>query len=190
MFELVVPDARYHRSFLAVADEFIATGQDRYAGLLSWPADETFPGLEVTRAGLEDPRAFAEYVALVAGQCREEMPRPGIYVPFTELWMTDGDEYLGRISLRHRLTDVLLTWGGHIGYAVRPSARGHGYARMALEQMLPRCAELRIDPVLVTCDTDNHASRRTIEGAGGRYEDTREGKLRYWVPTAARARCG
>lgn len=190
MFELAVPDARYHRSFLAAADEFVAAGEDRYAGLLSWPADETLPGLEVTRKQLESPQAFAEYVDFVVDQDREETPRPATYVPFTERWMTDGDEYLGRISLRHRLTDVLLTWGGHIGYAVRPSARGHGYARRALEQMMPRCAELGIDPVLVTCDTDNEASRRTIEGAGGCYEDTREGKLRYWVPAAARAGCG
>ena len=188
MFELAVPDARYHRSFLAAADEFIAAGQERYAGLPSWPADETFPGVEVTRAELESSQAFDAYVAFVADQRREDTPRPAIYVPFTELWMTDGDAYLGRISLRHRLTDVLLTWGGHIGYAVRPSARGHGYARMALEQMLPHAAELGIDPVLVTCDTDNDASRRTIERAGGLYEDTREGKLRYWVPTADRER--
>ena len=27
------------------------------------------------------------------------------------------------------------------------------------------------------------ASRRTIERNGGVYEDTRQGKLRYWVPT-------
>jgi predicted acetyltransferase len=48
--------------------------------------------------------------------------------------------------------------------------------------MLEICGERGIDPVLVTCDVDNRASRRTIEGAGGEYEDTREGKLRFWVP--------
>jgi predicted acetyltransferase len=47
--------------------------------------------------------------------------------------------------------------------------------------MLEVCRRLEIDPVLVTCDVDNVASRRTIEGAGGEYDDTREGKRRYWI---------
>jgi len=51
--------------------------------------------------------------------------------------------------------------------------------------MLPVAADMGIDPVLVTCDVDNEPSRRTIERNGGVYEDTREGKLRYWVPTRA-----
>jgi predicted acetyltransferase len=37
--------------------------------------------------------------------------------------------------------------------------------------------------VLVTCDTDNVASRKVIEANGGRYEDTRCNKLRYWIST-------
>jgi predicted acetyltransferase len=41
-----------------------------------------------------------------------------------------------------------------------------------------------IDPVLVTCDLDNVGSRRVIEGAGGVFDDVREGKRRYWVPTS------
>ena len=47
--------------------------------------------------------------------------------------------------------------------------------------MLEVCRDRGIDPVLVTCDVDNTGSRRVIEGAGGRYEDTRVGKRRYWV---------
>ena len=130
------------------------------------------------------PKVFADFASFIAGQRFEASPRPAAYVPSTELWMTDGVEYLGRISLRHELTE-LLTWGGHIGYSVRPSARRRGYAGQALAMMLPVCAELGIDPVLVTCDTDNAASRRTIEKNRGVYEDTREGKLRFWVPTYA-----
>jgi len=47
------------------------------------------------------------------------------------------------------------------------------------------CAELGIDPVLVTCDIDNVGSRRTIEKNGGVYEDTRttgpDTVKRYWI---------
>ena len=47
--------------------------------------------------------------------------------------------------------------------------------------MLPVAAELGIARVLVTCDVDNVASRRVIERNGGVYEDTRQGKLRFWI---------
>lgn len=182
-FALVTPHARFHRSFLAAADELVAAGEGRHARLLSWPADEHVTGIEFTRQDLESPAVFAEYAAFIAAQRYEDAPRPSTYVPCTQLWMTDGEEYLGSISLRHRLTDGLLTWGGHIGYTVRPSARRRGHAGRALAGMLTICAEAGIDPVLVTCDPDNEGSRRTIVRNGGVYEDTREGKLRFWIPT-------
>jgi predicted acetyltransferase len=188
MFELAAPDARFHRSFLAAADEFLAAGEDRHANLLSWPADETFPGVGFSRQALESPDLFAEYAAFIASQSRPDAPRPSGYVPCTERWMVADGEYVGRISLRHDLTDLLLTWGGHIGYSVRPSARRRGHASQALALMLPLCAEMGIDPVLVTCDTDNIGSLRTIEKNGGVYEDTREGKLRFWVPARNESR--
>jgi len=184
MFDLVTPHARFHPSFLAAADEFLAADQERHANLLSWPADRDFPGISFTRENLASPVAFARYAQFIADQRFRDAPRPSTYVPSTELWMADGDEYLGRISLRHELTDLLLTWGGHIGYSVRPSARRRGIASQALAGMLPICTALGIDPALVTCDTDNVASRRTIENNGGVYEDTRHGKLRFWVPAA------
>ncbi len=53
-----------------------------------------------------------------------------------------------------------------------------------LREALPWCREIGIDPVLVTCDTDNVASRRVIENAGGLFEDKRDDKLRYWIPSS------
>jgi predicted acetyltransferase len=187
--QLVDPHPRLHRSFLAALDELTAAGEDLYARLPSWPAEGAFPGFEATRGSLESPDAFAAYCRFLLDQRDPAAPRPRAYVPATELWLAEGaalDEYVGRISLRHELTEALLEWGGHIGYVVRPSARGRGLASAALDGMLDVCRDLGIDPVLVTCDVDNVASRRTIERAGGRYEDTRDGKLRYWIDLDAR----
>jgi len=169
--ELVDPHRRFHRSFLAAVDEFVAAGETQHAGLISWPAGHGFPGIEFTRAGLEDPVEFDRLARFVMSQRDPFALRPRAYVPYTELWIAEGDEYLGRVSLRHELNELLYTWG----------ARRRGHASAALRGMLEVCRERGIDPVLVTCDVDNVPSRLTIEGAGGVYEDTREGKLRYWI---------
>lgn len=179
---LVDPHERFHRSYLAALEEFRERGEELHAGLYSWPAEGRFPGVDFTDGALRDPDGFADLVRFLLDQRRADALRPRFYVDFTELWLADGDQYLGRVSLRHRLTEALFTWGGHIGYAVRPSARRRGLASAGLAGMLDVCRDRGIDPVLVTCDTDNVGSRAVIEAAGGEYEDTRMGKRRYWVP--------
>ena len=185
--QLVDPHPRLQQSFLEALDELESAGEELYARLPSWPAEGDFPGLEVTRESLTSPDAFNAYCAFLLRQRDAATPRPRAYVAFTELWLAEGpalDRWLGRISLRHELTEALWEWGGHIGYVVRPSARRQGHASAALAGMLKVCGQRGIDSVLVTCDVDNTGSRRTIEGAGGRYEDTRVGKLRYWIDLA------
>jgi predicted acetyltransferase len=134
-------------------------------------------------ADVASDEAFGRFVSTVRANRLEETPRPAGYVPGTELWWVDGDEYLGRIGIRHRLTPTLLEVGGHIGYDVRPSARRRGHATEMLRQALAVAHELGIDPALITCDLDNVASRSVIERNGGVLEDQRGGKLRFWVPT-------
>ena len=134
--------------------------------------------------------AFAEFVAAIRDDRLEETPRPVGYVPATELWWVEGDEYLGRIGIRHRLTPSLLEMGGHIGYDVRPSARRRGHATEMLRQALGVAHRMGIDPALITCDVDNVGSRAVIEGNGGVLEDERSGKLRFWAPTSTPAEAG
>ncbi len=175
------PHRRFHRSFLEAFDEFAA--DDPFTPVLHLPSDAGFSGPSYTRESLENTQTFADMCAFLVSQADPSTPRPQRWVPFTELWMSLDRTFVGRINLRHVLTEELLEWGGHIGYVVRPSLRGRGYAQRALELMLPIAAEQGLANVLVTCDVDNLASRRTIEVHGGRYEDTRQGKLRFWVPT-------
>ena len=51
-----------------------------------------------------------------------------------------------------------------------------------LRAVLSRAHGMDIDPVLITCDARNLASREVIQ-ANGVLNDDRHGKLRFWVPT-------
>ena len=178
MAELSAPNHRYRASFAAAMAEFAAEGRGA-------PDDRTVIGGYVRdRADAwSTDSAFAAFCAAVRAERLEETPRPDGWVPATELWWVGEDEFLGRIGIRHRLTPFLLEAGGHIGYDVRPSARRRGHATAMLHEGLAIAAGLGIERALVTCDVDNVGSRTVIERNGGRLEDERAGKLRFWVPT-------
>lgn len=155
--------------------EFRAEGRD----------GRTLADQEFAQVGSDwaSPDGFARLVAAIRAEALEESPRPAGHVPQTTLWWVRGDHYYGRLSMRHRLTPGLLEVGGHIGYAVRPSARRQGHATAMLRAALPFARELGINRALITCDASNEGSRRVIEHNGGVLEDRRVAKLRFWVLT-------
>ncbi len=180
MAELSLPTMRVRRSFLAAMAEFRGEGRGS-AG------DETMIGDEIRQLGhwsSSTPDGFTRHLEWLLAQAREDSPRPEGHVPSTTLWWVEGEEYVGRIAVRHRLTPRLREVGGHIGYDVRPSARRRGHATAMLHAALPVAGNLGIESALVTCDVDNVASRKVIERNGGVLEDQRGDKLRFWVPTA------
>jgi predicted acetyltransferase len=78
---------------------------------------------------------------------------------------------VGRISLRHELSESLLRKGGHAGYIVRPSARNHGVATEMLRRLLLTDRARALGRLLLTCDEDNLASERPIRKNGGILEN-------------------
>lgn len=93
----------------------------------------------------------------------------------------DVGRALGFLNLRLKLNEGLLNHAGHIGYSIRPSERGKGYAKEALRQGLQVAKEKNIKKALVTCSTENPASRAVIVANGGVFEDVRNGVERYWI---------
>jgi predicted acetyltransferase len=181
MPELVLPTTSVGESFIVAMTEF---GREGRGG----SDDDTMIAREMREHGATwaTEEGFSEYVARLRADADEETARAPHLVPSTTFWWIEGPEYLGRLSIRHRLNPRLLEVGGHIGYDVRPSARRKGHATAMLRAALPHAHDLGIDPTLVTCDVDNVGSRKVIEANGGVFEDERSGKLRYWVPTGPR----
>lgn len=178
MTTLVRPDPRWHESWAATVRDFGDAATMHGSG--SWLVG----GVEPSASGC------ALFVRTVLAH---EAPSPGsrhtaAQVANTAYWITDGDDedpgaVIGFLHLRHELNGPLLEEGGHIGYSIRPARRQEGHARRALALGLRRATDLGIDRVLVTCDVDNDASRRTIERNGGALEDVRGRKRRYWIAT-------
>ena len=107
---------------------------------------------------------------------------PEGWVPAIQFISVDEENHpLGFLALRLLLNEKLFVEGGHIGYSIRPSARGKGLAKEQLRQGLQVAKSKNIKRALVTCDRDNAASRGVILANGGVLEDIRGGKERYWI---------
>lgn len=170
MTELSRPDVRFHSSWAEAVAEYAEDGTQMHgSGLWDFdPLDTTaefFPTIVEHLARQGDPST----------QLREGLVHSSYF------WITDGDDFVGYLALRHDVTPWLLEEGGHIGFSVRPSRRRHGYASRALALSLEEAGALGLERVLLTCDEDNDGSRMTIEKNGGVYEDSRKGKRRYWI---------
>ena len=87
---------------------------------------------------------------------------------FNMVSVSGGNE-LGHINLRIGSTAHLERYAGHIGYDVIPRFRGHHYAARSVKLMLPLARRHGIDPLWITCDPENGASRRSLEIAGAEF---------------------
>lgn len=119
---------------------------------------------------------------------KDEKNLPENYSPHTlYLAMNEKEELVGAIGIRWKEVPALMTFGGLIGYSIRPCQRGKGYASEMLKLALEKFKSTNIDNVLITCKDFNIASKKVIEKNGGIYEYTYENKedgynyLRYWI---------
>jgi len=81
--------------------------------------------------------------------------------------LADGTD-VGHINFRIGDNGHIRNCAGHIGFAINEAFRGHGYARLAC-QALARFVRTVHHSVLITCNPDNFASRRTIERLGAEF---------------------
>ena len=131
--------------------------------------------LEAREEGRENGMASDDFSSAPAGEllkryddfrCGRDLP-PG-WVAADYYWLVDEDKnrFIGEIGIRHGLTEALRRYGGHIGYAVRPSEWNKGHGTLMLGLALEKARDLGITTAMITCDDDNAASARVMEKNG------------------------
>ena len=119
---------------------------------------------------------------------KSEKNLPKTYSPQTlYLAINDNDEIVGAIGIRWKQVPALMTFGGLIGYSIRPKQRRKGYASEMLKLALDKLKNTNLENVLITCKDFNIASKKVIEKNGGIFENTYNNiddgytYLRYWI---------
>jgi predicted acetyltransferase len=162
------PSSSYRNSFLEATRELQSEGN--------------YTELDIDDLALNFNRYVENWLA------REHTPPRAGMVKESIFWLVDETndsrqpEFIGRVSLRHKLTLQLREFGGHIGYEIRPSRRRAGNGTLGLRLVLSKARELGLDRVMITCDTTNIGSRKIIEANGGALEDIIQNDFRD-VPT-------
>ena len=172
---LIEPTIEYAQQIRAYRKEFLDSG-------------DSMDGTGALRR-FEKPLDWIEY----SNRCKDPLTVPEGLVPATQYMLVREEDrkIVGMIQIRHCFNPYLEKYGGHIGYSVAPSERRRGYAAQMLKTVLPKCRDLGIDKVLLTCIRGNEGSRRTILKNGGVYESTvyepEEGVYleRYWIDLSA-----
>lgn len=134
---------------------------------------------------------YGDWRALLGALLAMAQPTRADLVPSNVYWLVDATgELLGEAHIRWRLNATLLHHGGHIGYMLRPTARGQGFGHRILALTLQAAHAGGLRRVLLTCDRTNLASAAVIRGAGGLLEDEPRSRLtgrtisRYWINLA------
>jgi predicted acetyltransferase len=143
---LVKPGPEHEAEVLAYRDEMIA-------------AASVLNGMGTLR----DMVSYAQWLEDCRRMENADTLPPGLVTAEQYLYVREADgRVVGMIQLRHTLNAELASHGGHIGYSVRPSERRKGYAKRMLAACLAKGRERGLARALVTCLTENEASRRTI----------------------------
>jgi tagatose 1,6-diphosphate aldolase len=77
-------------------------------------------------------------------------------------------EKIGHINLRLKDTEKVVKYIGHIGYGIEESFRGKRTASKACNLIKKVAKDFGMERLVITCNPDNYASRRTCEIIGAK----------------------
>lgn len=142
----------------------------------------------INGSGLLDQLEYKEWLEHTEKYRRKETAGHD-WVPSTTFFAVrkEDEKIIGVIDVRHHIQHpFLLEYGGHIGYAVRPTERCKGYVSKMLELALEYAKEIGLDRVMLGCYSDNAGSIKAIQKNGGKlmqeklYSDGKPMHI-YWI---------
>jgi tagatose 1,6-diphosphate aldolase len=155
---------------LADADLELVIPEERWAPSLMASLRHPLTRKQMPKLSKTTREQVDEFLSRTAGGFDSGEWAEGL-VPAFHFWMrcrepSGQPEIVGGINLRIGGGSNIERVIGHIGYHVYPFARGRHYAERACRLLLPVAMRHGINPVWITCNPDNYASRRTCERLG------------------------
>lgn len=127
------------------------------------PLTGTLPPVPVET--LSSGEVTLRFARIVPGE-----PGQGIVPYFHFRILAPNGQDVGHINFRVGDTEHVRISVGHLGYGIARPFRGRHYALQACHAIAPFVRSV-YRAVILTCDPDNLASRRTIECLGARFID-------------------
>jgi predicted acetyltransferase len=169
--KLIIPDIKYEKEFINFINDFKSTGEKLIPFILKF-----YKGNIIDY--VNDLLNFSKGIGVPEG-----------LIEHSTFWLKNDFEILGVINIRHRLNDLLIKQGGHIGFGISPKNRKKGYGKQLLKLGLIESKKIGINRVLLTCDKNNVGSSKVIIYNGGVLdsEELIDNKIiqRYWIDNKA-----
>ena len=146
---LIVPKPEHKATVIDFREEFLNAGEKVSGGV-----------------GLEQVENYEDWLY------GKYIPHYGQVDERIVLAFNDHNDLVGISDLRLGTNDFIKTYAGQIGYSVRPSQRGKGYASEILNLTLIEAVKYGFSKILITCNEPNIASAKVIEKNGGILEKT------------------
>ncbi len=168
---LIPPQKNHEAAVLEYMQEHFSLGEDSLHG----------------SSLLTEMESYSDWLTHLIKQSSKTTVTPDWVVATTLLAVREKEQkIIGTIDIRHELNEFLREFGGHIGFGVRPTETGNGYATEMLRLGLEYCKMLGLEKVMVACYEENVPSARTIQKNGGVLEKTfvhEDGQIVqiYWI---------
>ncbi len=181
--------AKIKEVFIDSGDIFLITPSEKYFEKIADYRDEFLEENFIPGCGpLRTTQNLTKWLRKIALYSDKDTVPSNLVVATQFICVRKSDNrILGMIQVRHYLNDYLMNFAGHIGYSIRPSERKKGYAKKMLKLALGYCRQIGLEKVLIACEENNEASRKTILSNGGIYEktvyepDKKVNLQKYWI---------
>ena len=115
---------------------------------------------------IHDPACFDEWKNCIFKEYENNekgINLPEGFISHITYWLIEDEKYIGSVDIRLGLSGQLQEYGGVCGIVIVPEFRGKGNGIKALKLAFEKMRELKISPVVLTCEEDNEPSKRTLE---------------------------